>query len=200
MERLLKRLSPCRRVPVMLSMILGAAAVSAAHAGGGGPALRGALWGAAAGALFAEWDDDTDARYAIPVFAGAGALTGYALHHQRRVYRRPGGPYRRDAYYLPYLALPYAYYHGRRPRRDDVRPWPSPASPAIRPARNPVPAADRHPGVRLVPVPVPLPNGTIIPVHIMQLGDRYIGPQGEAYKSLPSAAELESRYLPLGSP
>jgi len=151
--------------------------------------VRGGLWGAAAGVLVSELSDDYDARYTIPFFTSIGALTGYALNKNR------------DAYYLPYLALPYAWYshrpfYGYRrpaygyyreppPRRDTRKP--SPPQPK---------AIDRHPGVTLIPVPITLRNGTVIPIHILKLGERFTGPQGEPYETLPDAATLQRRYAP----
>jgi hypothetical protein len=167
--------------------------------------LRGGLLGAAAGVLVSEFRDDDDARYTIPFFTGLGALTGYAVHQSRRDDRDSYGPRRHRrlggaAYGLPYLALPYAWYTARHPayrRHDDYsaptrrRQAPVPPVPPVR-----QPPADRHPGVRLIRVPVPLPNGSTVPVTILNLGNRFIGPRGEAYETMPDADTLRLRYTP----
>jgi len=152
--------------------------------------VRGGLLGAAAGALVSEFSDGDDARYTIPLFTSIGALTGYAIHKNR------------DAYYLPYLALPYAWYSHRQGyghRRPAYRYYRQPPRATVRqPKQKPTPAktVDRHPGVSLIPVPVTLKNGLIIPIQILKLGERFTGPQGESYETLPDAATLQQRYAP----
>ncbi len=172
------------------------AAAGQAHADALKDTVRGGLLGAAAGVLVSELSDDYDARYTIPLFTGIGALTGYSLHDSRHDRGRHGS-YRRHAYYLPYMALPYAWYNHRRPAYGygyDREP------PPRRDTRKPPPpqpkAVDRHPGVTLIPVPITLRNGTVIPIHVLKLGDRYTGPQGESYETMPDAATLQRRYAP----
>jgi len=152
--------------------------------------VTGGLLGAAAGVLVSELSDDYDAHYTIPLFTGLGALTGYAISHNH------------DAYYLPYLALPYAWYSHRS--------WNSYHRPAYRyyqePRRlivhkhkqtpQPPKKNDRHPGVTLIPVPITLRNGSVVPIHVLKLGDRYTGPQGESYETMPNATMLQRRYAP----
>lgn len=167
-------------------------------------AVRGGLLGAAAGALVSEFSDDDDPRYTIPFFTGLGALTGYAVHQSRRDDRYAYGPrrHRRSfggaAYGLPYLALPYMYYSSRRPGYERSFSTPTYFSKEQRPSptRRAPAAANRHPGVRLIPVPVSMPNGTVVPITILKLGDRFIGPRGEAYETMPDAGELRLRYYP----
>lgn len=149
--------------------------------------VRGGLLGAAAGVLVSELGDDYDARYTIPLFTGIGALTGYAVHHNH------------GAYYLPYLALPYAWYSHRYPTTRHYRETPPRNKRRQSPGPQPRPqpkAVDRHPGVTLIPVPVTLRNGIIVPIHILRLGERYTGPQGETYETMPDAATLQRRYAP----
>jgi len=183
-----------RTIPtVVIAMLI---AVRAAAGDALEDTLRGGLLGAAAGALVSGFSDDDDARQTIPLFASIGALTGYAIYQgnrDRSNYYTSGA-----AYGLPYLALPYAWYVSRHPsyryRRSEA---PVPVSPVkIRRMPAPVPPVGRHPGVRLIPVPVTLPNGTVVPINILKLGDRYIGPRGEAYESMPDANSLRLRYHP----
>ncbi len=181
------------RIPTIITMFMALHTVT-------GDALketvRGGLLGAAAGALVSSLSEDDDARYTIPFYTGLGALTGYAVYqHQGGGRRYAYGPRRRypsgAAYGLPYLALPYAAWHVHRPRpyRAD--------SPAAGRTTPPAPLpVNRHPGVRLIPVPVSLPNGTVTPITILKLGERYIGPRGETYEQMPDAATLGLRYRP----
>lgn len=155
--------------------------------------VRGGLLGAAAGALVSELDDDYDARYTIPFFTGIGALTGYAVHENRHPRGRYGSA-RRHAYYLPYMALPYAWYSHRYPASRYFR---KPPRRETRKTQPPQPkAVDRHPGVTLIPVPITLRNGMVIPIHLFKVGDRYTGPQGESYETLPDAETLRRHYAP----
>lgn len=157
--------------------------------------VRGGLLGAAAGALVSELDDDYDARYTIPFFTGIGALTGYAIHENRQGRGRYGSA-RRHAYYLPYMALPYAWYSHRRPATRYIResrPRQTRKSPS---PKNQSKTIDRHPGVTLIPVPITLRNGTVIPIHLFKVGDHYTGPQGETYETLPDAETLRRHYAP----
>lgn len=164
--------------------------------------VRGGLLGAAAGALVSELDDNYDARYTIPFFTGIGALTGYAIHENRQ-HRDHHGAYRRHAYYLPYMALPYAWYHHRRPAYGYGNDYdygyyrePLPRRDTRKPPPPQPKAVDRHPGVTLIPVPITLRNGTVVPIHVLKLGERYTGPQGESYETMPDAATLQRRYAP----
>ena len=172
-----------------------------ARAGDGDDALRGGLVGAAFGALLGEIDHGIDSEVAIPLFAGLGALAGYTwdrewdyydtdYNYYSRYGRRHGRYRRRHGVSWPYDPLPlryspYAIHMVSRPRKEKQQ------------ARAPAPAPDRHPGVSLVTVPITLKNGMQIDVRILKLGeDRYVGPQGEAYDSLPTAEVLAARYAP----
>lgn len=158
--------------------------------------LRGGLLGAAAGALVSELSDDYDARYTIPFFTGIGALTGYAVHENRHPRGRRYGTTRRHAYYLPYMALPYAWYHHRYPATRDYRATPPRAASKQPPRKTQPETIDRHPGVTMVPVPITLRNGTVIPIHLFKVGDHYTGPQGESYETLPDTETLRRHYAP----
>jgi hypothetical protein len=54
--------------------------------------------------------------------------------------------------------------------------------------------ADPHPGVDLVKISILHRNGVRTDVSLLRVGDRFVGPQGETYETLPSAAVLASRY------
>lgn len=161
--------------------------------------IEGGLLGAAAGVLVSEISDDYDASTTIPFFTGIGALTGYAIHQNRQDDRYQYDPYRHSRhhdYYLPYLALPYAWYSHRYPSRYYYYTTASlPTRQRTQPRVAPPPVG-RHPGVTLIAVPVTLRNGTTVPISILKLGDRYVGPRGEAYETMPDANVLRQRYVP----
>jgi hypothetical protein len=54
--------------------------------------------------------------------------------------------------------------------------------------------ADPHPGVDLIKVSIVNSNGARTDVPILHIRDKFVGPQGETYDSLPSAALLARRY------
>jgi hypothetical protein len=173
--------------------------VTSTRAGDGDDALRGGLMGAAFGALLGEIDSGIDSEVSIPLFAGLGALAGYTWDREwdhydgdYRYYRRYGRRYGRYGYRhgvsWPYAPLPLRYspYPTRIvsvPRKEAGK------------AKASSPAPNRHPGVSLVTVPITLKNGMQIDVRILKLGgERYVGPKGEAYDSLPTAEVLSQRY------
>ncbi len=183
-------------VIVMLSML---AATIPTRAGDSEDALRGGLVGAAFGALLGEIDDSIDVGTTIPVFAGLGALTGYAWdrdwdRHHRGHYRYRHGSYgnrrRRYRYWDEYpwryprlhLSYPVAARTEKTTNKKKRVARPAPATP------------NRHPGVSLVTVPITLKNGMVVDIRILKLGDRYFGPKGEAYDTKPSPEVLASRY------
>lgn len=153
--------------------------------------VRGGLLGAAAGILVSELNDDMDARMTIPLFTSLGALTGYAIHYDRSRRSRPG----RRAYGLPYLALPYAAWATHPSRRHTVFTQGTQAPETS--GRHPSPPViNRHPGVKLIPVQMTLPNGTLLELTLFKTGDHYTGPRGEHYERLPAPEELRQRYAP----
>jgi len=185
-------------VSLLLSLFLMA---GSAGAGDGDDALRGGLIGAAFGALLGEIDHGVDSEVAIPLFAGLGALAGYTWDREwdcydddYRYYRRYGrrrGRYRyRHGVSWPYEPLPLLYtpYSTRAitvPRKKK----------AAKPSAPPAPPVDRHPGVSLVTVPITLKNGMQVDIRILKLGgERYVGPKGETYDSLPTPEVLATRY------
>ena len=62
-------------------------------------------------------------------------------------------------------------------------------------AQQAQPAVDnRHPGVDLIKVSILNSNGVRTDVNILRLGDKFVGPRGEAYESLPTSEELAKKY------
>ncbi len=182
---------------ILISVVALLVATGHAHADALDDTVSGGLLGAAAGVLVSEMSDDYDASYTIPLFTGIGALTGYSLHESRH-HHGSHGSYHNDAYYLPYLALPYAWYYHRRPSSGSGYGYYR--GPLLRKTRKQPPpqpkAVSRHPGVTLIPVPITLRNGSVVPIHVLKLGDHYTGPQGESYETMPNAATLQRRYAP----
>jgi hypothetical protein len=165
--------------------------------------LRGALVGGAFGALVSEFNG-VDARTGVPAFAALGALVGYGRdrnwYHSRRY----------DDYWLDY-GWPYnhARYHddnwrwlNRRRRYDrntggGVTVMRAATAADAQQSQPAAPAEPQlHPGVSLVIVPITLPRGMIVNLRILKLGNRYVGPQGEPYATLPTAEQLLERYTP----
>ena len=162
--------------------------------------LRGGLVGAATGALVSELSSDISARTAIPVFAGVGALTGYARHRYRH----------QDYYgYSPHLNLQYGrhpYHHpvGYRQRYSRrFRPQPPvQVAPLIRSAIRIAEAdrrrttSSRHPGVSRIPVSFETETGFPLTITITKVGNQYVGPRGETYSEMPTIKQLQQTYKP----
>ena len=65
-----------------------------------------------------------------------------------------------------------------------------PAAPSPRRASVP----DLHPGVDLVKVSILHSNGVRSDIPVLRMNDRFVGPKGEEYESLPTAEMLTERY------
>jgi hypothetical protein len=150
-----------RKITLLMAAILIA---TITYGGNSKEALRGGLVGAAFGALVSELDHAVDPGVAIPVFAGLGALAGYAR-------AKDGDRHNRASSWRG----PYASY----PRRTTV---------SAQKKRT------LHPGVSLMSVPITLANGMQVKITIFNLNGRYVGPKGEHYDSLPTADMLSERY------
>ncbi len=162
--------------------------------------VRGALVGAATGALISQRSSDISARTAIPVFAGVGALAGYAHHHYKN--REYYGYY---PYSWQYVYGIHPYYHpvGYRQRWSrQFRPVSPPVqvAPVVRAVRNNEKARgnapDRHPGVSRIPVSFETPSGFPLTITITKVGNQYIGPRGESYDAMPTIEQLQKVYRP----
>jgi hypothetical protein len=176
---------------IIISLLVVCGLVSQLQAGAWEDTIRGGLIGAAGGALIAELTDE-DARITVPLFSSIGALTGYAIHENRRYPHR----YRHHSYYLPYLALPYAHYpysyRSYHRYQEPVRTTHTKKSDAGVQVQQPI---NRHPGVERVSVPITLRNGTVVPIRLFKRENGYTGPRGEFYETLPDAATLAQQYI-----
>jgi hypothetical protein len=150
-----------RKITLLMAAILIA---SITYGGNGKEALRGGLVGAAFGALVSELDHAVDPGVAIPVFAGLGALAGYARARDEDRHNRASS-----------WRGPYASY----PRRATI---------SAKKTRS------RHPGVSLTSVPITLANGMKVNITLFNLNGHYVGPKGEHYDSRPTAEMLAERY------
>jgi hypothetical protein len=56
------------------------------------------------------------------------------------------------------------------------------------------PVADPHPGVDLIKVSILNSNGMRTDIPILRTAGKFVGPQGEQYETLPTAADLTRRY------
>lgn len=160
-------------------------------------ALWGALFGAATGAVVAHNVDDIDSDIAVPLGAVLGGLIGdrsdrayrdYTYHRTARRHCRPDYARWPTPYLAPPLRHHYRPYHRRRTVRRHVPPRRAP-----RPTPRHVPP-DLQPGVDLVKVSILHSNGIRTDLRILRMQDRFVGPQGETYDHLPTAAELAQKY------
>ena len=60
--------------------------------------------------------------------------------------------------------------------------------------RNSPPQHNLHPGVEIIHVSYNGPNGHTRAMRILKVNNRFVGPQGETYATLPTSDELVSRY------
>jgi hypothetical protein len=127
--------------------------------------LVGAAAGVAGGLILANNVDGVSRIWAVPV----GALVGSLAGHEFRSWARHSE--------YPVYSL-YAVQPAPAPDRDAQRLW----------------IPDPHPGVDLIKVSVVNANGVCTEVPILRVADRFIGPQGESYTNLPTAAELARKY------
>lgn len=182
----------------ILLLMLTLAILSTAHAGDWEDALWGGLFGGGLGALVGELDSDIDTAVSIPLFAGLGALAGYGWGRDRgsdgsyywgepRDYEWRYSHWRNDWY-------PAYRWRGSHARRRPYRRVRKAKAPPAREKAPPPP--NYHPGVELVTVPIALPNGTRVDLRIIKIGERYVGPQGEEYTSLPTSEVLAAKYAP----
>jgi len=157
----------------------------------------GALIGSAVGVMVSHHSGDISTEVAIPAFAALGALIGYG--HERGWY--DNDPYwGYDPWGCGWYNDYYDYRNRYRPYRRrfrTVHPSRTVVAPRRSRSRRPVVASPNlHPGVTMVVVPVTLSNGVSLDLRILKVNNRFVGPQGEEYESLPSADVLAQRYHP----
>ena len=160
-------------------------------------ALVGAAMGAGLGWVVARHAHGIRPEIAIPVGALTGAWVGHELRHERRAYHAR----RYDEWSGPWYGTFWPTVHACEPRyyvqeRYVVVPPERPVvrAPAYSPSVPPPSVANPQPGVGLVKVQVRNRNGLYLDVAILRLGDRFIGPQGEEYATLPTAEQLQKQY------
>jgi len=154
-----------------------AALVMAGTAARANDEWTGALIGAALGAAVSASSDHVKSWVSIPVGAAAGALMGHVWD-------------RRSSYV--WEDEPWAYHRGGRYPYRVVERVVRVEAPKAKPA--PAQPADPHPGVELIKVSILSPNGVRSDVPVLKVGEKFIGPQGEIYESLPSSETLAKRY------
>ncbi len=126
--------------------------------------LVGSALGAVAGAVVANNVGGVSKFVAIP----AGALLGGVI----------GNQYNQRAKYNYYADA------GHQPGVGVVE----------RTAGQAATVADPHPGVDLIKVSILNSNGIRTEVPILRTAGKFVGPQGETYATLPTAADLARRY------
>ena len=141
----------------------------------------GAALGTAAGLLIAHNSHHISPWVAAPV---GGILGGYIAQRSGDWDRRHG--------YGPYAGAGYGYGYYAPPRQSEIvyvreQAAPPAAAPAVQ-------TPDLHPGVDLIKVSILNSNGVRTDVPILRTGGKFVGPQGEEYDTLPTAAALAKRY------
>lgn len=177
-------------------------------------AVVGAILGATAGLVIGNNVDGFSREIAIPVCAITGGILGHQYGQHRQTWR---DRYYRDRYsrydrhdgrslYPTYDRNGRDTRYGRWDDRDRFNryeygdpgyPVKTVTTERYTPKKinatqftNP----DPHPGVDLIKINVLNANGIRTDVPIMRINNEYIGPQGEKYKSLPTAEQLRRRY------
>lgn len=153
----------------------------------GDDTLRGALVGAAAGLIVAHHGHVSEA-VAVPAGALAGGWLAHEADHDPNDFdRHTWRHHETHRYSSDFDHDPRRYY--RRPRQviviKDV--------PKQKPVEAPKPP-DLQPGVDLIKISITLSNGTAVDIPVLRLGEKFVGPQGEEYPSLPTAKQLAEKY------
>lgn len=179
----------------------------------------GAILGATAGMVIGHNVDGISKEVAVPVFAITGGIIGhqFGLHrHEWGRYNDPCGRYydlddcdpcsrryrRNDAYGWrePWGRSYPRNYNGTRDHYDRRVKYAEPRTNlgkkfALKRAESQkYELPDAHPGVNLIKVSIMNKSGIRSDVPVIRVNDQFIGPQGEVYKSLPTAEELGRRY------
>jgi len=161
--------------------------------GDDGATLRGALVGAAAGLIVAH-HGNVPGAVAVPVGALAGGLIANEVgHYSADDYSHDSGRdswrhHRANRYYSDDFDRD-AWRHPPQPRQIIVIKE-VPKQKAVEAPKPP----DLQPGVDLIKVSITLANGTSVDIPVLRIGERFVGPQGEEYPSLPTAKQLAEKY------
>jgi len=152
----------------LMAMMTGAA-ISLLPSGQADPngAFVGALAGAGAGLVLANNVEGVHREWAVPVLAIGGGILGREMERHSRCW---------DVHRCPLCA------RGRGPWRHAPVQSVTPSAPNL------------QPGVDLIKVSILNSNGVRTDVNLLRVKDKFVGPQGETYETLPSAETLAAKY------
>lgn len=169
---------------LLMITVLAAAIVSAAPASErDGERVVGAAVGAATGLIIANNVRGVDPWVAGPVGAVAGWYAADGLARWYDSDRRC----RHDRVTCAGCASRYCDHT----RRHTVACVPVQKQEQTRPVVQP---PNLQPGVDLIRVTIQNSNGVRTEVPILRVGEKFVGPQGETYEALPTAAALAKQY------
>lgn len=152
----------------------------------------GTLAGAGAGFVVANNVHGVSPWVAAPVGALAGNYIASRYNHaDHRSYACNSSRYSTHPYDDGF-GYPAGYYSDPFPTRS----YPSASSRRPKPAKTvrAIPVVDLQPGVDLIKVSILNSNGIRTEVPILRIKDKFVGPQGEEYASLPTAEALTKAY------
>ncbi len=152
----------------------------------------GTLIGTGSGLVVANNVKGLSPWIAAPVGAVAGNhIASRYSHHGHRSYGYNTSPYYSNGYDDGF-GFPYGYYSGALP------PVSSQPTSRHRPKSSKkirsLPATDLQPGIDLVKVSILNSNGLRTEIPILRIKDKFVGPQGEEYTTLPTAETLAKLY------
>jgi hypothetical protein len=151
----------------------------------------GAALGAGIGLIIADNSHNIHPAVAIPVGAVAGGLIAHGIKEYRH---RDNGYAYDNPYYDAYCGPGYSRDPYDRPYERTIMRVEQPVQARALSPKEAAPAPNLTPGVDLVKVSIALKNGTRIDVHLWRVGNKFIGPRGEEYPTLPTAEELSRKY------
>ncbi|MEI6147827.1 MAG: hypothetical protein WCS01_01920 [bacterium] len=159
-------------------------------------AVVGVVAGTAAGLIVANNVHGVNPWVAAPVGALMGGYLGsrYAHHEDYRNARNDRYGDRDDRYPRRYHYAP-AYHHARGPyyHPEQVTRVIYVEKP-VEKKSNLTPETDLQPGVDLIKVSILNSNGIRTDIPILRVKGKFVGPQGEAYETLPTAEQLTRKY------
>jgi hypothetical protein len=150
----------------------------------------GTLAGTGAGFVVANNVHGVSPWVAAPVGAVAGNyIASRYNHNDHRSY-----PYNSSHYNLSSYDEGFGYTAGYYPVPNLARSSTSSRRPKPAKTVRAMPVVDLQPGVDLIKVSILNSNGIRTDVPILRIKDKFIGPQGEEYASLPTAEALSKAY------